>query len=75
MSKEFLRQWLIANDFQGKEGQVIPAFSDEFINEISERYIELYEQVSGKKFVKGNDEYIQIRVLNNCNDAIKMLVK
>jgi phosphoribosylaminoimidazole-succinocarboxamide synthase len=75
LSKEFLRQWLIANDFQGKEGQVIPTFSDEFINEISERYIELYEQVSGKKFVKGNDEDVQTRVLNNCNNAIKMLVK
>ena len=75
LSKEFLRQWLIANDFQGKDGQVIPAFSDEFINEISERYIELYEKVSGNKFVKGNDENVEARVLNNCNEAIKNLVK
>jgi phosphoribosylaminoimidazole-succinocarboxamide synthase len=75
LSKEFLRQWLIANDFQGKDGQVIPTFSDEFIHEISERYIELYEKVSGKKFVKGNDENVEARVLNNCNEAIKNLVK
>ena len=75
LSKEFLRQWLIANDFQGKDGQVIPAFSDKFINEISERYIELYEKVSGNKFVKGNDENVEARVLNNCNEAIKNLVK
>jgi len=75
LSKEFLRQWLIANDFQGKDGQVIPTFSDEFINEISERYIELYEKVSGKEFVKGNDENVEARVLNNCNEAIKNLVK
>ena len=75
LSKEFLRQWLIANNFQGKDGQVIPTFSDEFIHEISERYIELYEQVSGNKFIKGNDEDIQTRVLNNCNEAIKGLIK
>ncbi len=75
LSKEFLRQWLIANDFQGKEGQVIPAFSDEFIHEISERYIELYEKVSGKKFIKDNSENIEDRVMRNCKLAIESLSK
>ena len=52
LSKEFVRQWLIANGFQGKEGQSIPEMNDEWVNEISERYIELYEKVTGKKFIK-----------------------
>ncbi|MEI2749377.1 MAG: phosphoribosylaminoimidazolesuccinocarboxamide synthase [Ferruginibacter sp.] len=51
LSKEFVREWLIANNFMGKEGQVVPAMSPEWINEISQRYIELYEKVIGKKFV------------------------
>lgn len=52
LSKEFVREWLMDNGFQGKEGQPIPEMTDEKVNEISERYIELYEQVVGKKFVK-----------------------
>ncbi len=52
LSKEFVRRWLIENGFQGKEGQSIPAMSDEWINEISARYIELFEKVTGKKFQK-----------------------
>lgn len=55
LSKEFVRQWLISNGFQGKEGQQTPEMSAEKIVEISERYIELYENISGEKFVK--DEY------------------
>ena len=51
MSKEFVREWLIANDFMGKEGQSVPAMSDEWVQTISERYIELYEKVTGEKFV------------------------
>lgn len=51
LSKEFVREWLIANDFMGKEGQVVPAMSDEWIDVISKRYIELYEKVIGEKFV------------------------
>lgn len=53
LSKEFVRQWLIANGFQGKEGQTVPAMSDEWVNEISNRYIELFERVTGQSFVKG----------------------
>jgi len=54
LSKEFVRRWLIENGFQGKAGQAIPAMSDEWVNQISERYIELYEKVTGKKFEKNN---------------------
>ncbi len=52
LSKEFVRRWLIENGFQGKEGQKVPEMSNEWINEISDRYIELYEKVTGEKFVK-----------------------
>lgn len=51
LSKEFVREWLIANNFMGKEGQTVPAMSDEWIDTISKRYIELYEKVIGEKFV------------------------
>jgi phosphoribosylaminoimidazole-succinocarboxamide synthase len=58
LSKEFVRRWLIENGFQGKEGQTVPAMSDDWVNEISARYIELFEKVTGKKFVKSNYENI-----------------
>jgi phosphoribosylaminoimidazole-succinocarboxamide synthase len=51
LSKEFVREWLIANDFMGKEGQTVPTMNDEWVQSISHRYIELYEQVTGKQFV------------------------
>ncbi|MCD8435515.1 phosphoribosylaminoimidazolesuccinocarboxamide synthase [Tenacibaculum dicentrarchi] len=65
LSKEFVRQWLIENDFQGKEGQTIPEMSDEKILEISNRYIELYEQITGEKFVKANTENVLNRIEKN----------
>ncbi|MEO8760945.1 MAG: phosphoribosylaminoimidazolesuccinocarboxamide synthase, partial [Bacteroidia bacterium] len=52
LSKEFVRQWLIANNFQGKDGQTVPEMSDEWVNEISTRYIELYEKITGEAFVR-----------------------
>ena len=52
LSKEFVREWLIANHFQGKEGQVMPEIGDNFVTQISERYILLYEEITGKKFIK-----------------------
>ncbi|SFB97687.1 phosphoribosylaminoimidazole-succinocarboxamide synthase [Flexibacter flexilis DSM 6793] len=55
LSKEFVRQWLISNGFQGKDGQVVPTMSDEFVLSVSERYIELYELVTGQAFVKDNE--------------------
>lgn len=54
LSKEFVREWLIENNFMGKEGQVVPVMSDEWIETISSRYIELYEKVIGQKFVPSN---------------------
>jgi phosphoribosylaminoimidazole-succinocarboxamide synthase len=54
LSKEFVRKWLIENGFQGKDGQVIPEMNEEWINQISARYIELFEKVTGQKFIKSN---------------------
>ncbi|PSL42498.1 phosphoribosylaminoimidazole-succinocarboxamide synthase [Chitinophaga niastensis] len=52
LSKEFVREWLMANGFQGKDGQQVPAMTDEFVNSVSERYIELFENITGQQFVK-----------------------
>jgi phosphoribosylaminoimidazole-succinocarboxamide synthase len=65
LSKEFVRQWLIENGFQGKEGQQIPEMSDTKIKEISERYIELYEQITGEEFVKADLNNIESRIEKN----------
>lgn len=65
LSKEFVREWLMENGFQGKEGQTVPEMSDDFVSSVSERYIELYEHVTGQTFVKENlseDEAYQIIV-------------
>jgi len=62
LSKEFVRQWLIQNGFQGKEGQIVPIMPEEFINEISERYIELYEKITGEKFIKADAHEIEKRI-------------
>ena len=62
LSKEFVRQWLIANNFQGLEGQTVPEMSDEYIETVSERYIELYENITGETFVKANVANIQERI-------------
>lgn len=65
LSKEFVRQWLIQNNFQGLEGQVLPIMSDEYIETVSERYIELYENISGSKFVKADLSDIEKRIEKN----------
>ncbi len=65
LSKEFVRQWLIANGFQGKEGQQIPEMTDEYVKTVSERYIELYENITGESFVKADVSNIQERIENN----------
>jgi phosphoribosylaminoimidazole-succinocarboxamide synthase len=65
LSKEFVRQWLIANGFQGKEGQQIPEMTDEKILEISDRYIELYENITGEKFIKSDTSNILERIEKN----------
>ena len=65
LSKEFVRQWLIANGFQGKEGQQIPEMSDQKIAEISDRYIELYENITGETFIKADLSNIDKRIREN----------
>ena len=65
LSKEFVRQWLIENGFQGKEGQSIPDMSEEYCNSVSERYIELYEYITGDKFVKEDVSDVINRVEKN----------
>lgn len=65
LSKEFVRQWLIANNFQGLEGQTVPFMSDDYIETVSERYIELYENIMGEKFVKADVSNIHERISNN----------
>lgn len=72
LSKEFVRRWLIENGFQGKEGQQIPEMSDAYILSVSERYIELYENILGEKFVKAEISDIQKRIEEN---VIKFLQK
>jgi phosphoribosylaminoimidazole-succinocarboxamide synthase len=65
LSKEFVRQWLISNNFQGLEGQTVPVMSDDYIETVSERYIELYEKIMGEPFVKGDVSNIQERIEKN----------
>lgn len=65
LSKEFVRRWLIENGFQGKEGQQIPNMTDEYIESVSERYIELFENIIGEKFVKANIDNIAERIEQN----------
>ncbi|MDG1227073.1 MAG: phosphoribosylaminoimidazolesuccinocarboxamide synthase [Polaribacter sp.] len=70
LSKEFVRQWLIENDFQGKDGQQIPKMSDDKVLEISNRYIELYEQITGEAFVKASTENVLNRIEKNINSFL-----
>ncbi|WP_390821899.1 phosphoribosylaminoimidazolesuccinocarboxamide synthase [[Muricauda] lutisoli] len=65
LSKEFVRQWLISNGFQGLEGQSVPEMSDEYIESVSNRYIELYENITGEQFVKSDISNLQHRILEN----------
>src|SRR5665648_628254 len=73
LSKEFVRQWLIENGFQGKEGQVIPEMNEDFIRSVSERYIELFEKITGDKFVKSDASNIQERIETNVQTFLKNL--
>ncbi len=65
LSKEFVRQWLISNGFQGLEGQTVPEMTDNYINEVSERYIELYQNITGESFIKADLSNIQQRIEDN----------
>ena len=75
LSKEFVRQWLISNGFQGKDGQQIPEMTDEYIETVSDRYIELYENILGEKFVKADVTNIQERIEKNVNEFLSSYKK
>jgi phosphoribosylaminoimidazole-succinocarboxamide synthase len=70
LSKEFVREWLIKHGFQGKEGQQMPEMPDAFVQEISDRYIELFEKVTGKTFVKDQSADIEGRIEKNLRAAL-----
>ncbi len=71
LSKEFVREWLMANGFQGQHGQKVPEMTDEFVNQVSERYIELYENITGEKFVKADLSGINQRIEQNVLNYLK----
>lgn len=73
LSKEFVRQWLIENNFQGKEGQVIPEMSEEFVTSVTDRYIELFENITGDKFEKSDVTNIQSRIEANVTGFLNSL--
>ena len=74
LSKEFVREWLMANGFQGKEGQKVPEMTPEIVKGISERYIELYEKVTGKKFEKAAEtEDVKARIEKNITKFLETL--
>jgi phosphoribosylaminoimidazole-succinocarboxamide synthase len=74
LSKEFVREWLMAKGFQGQDGQKVPEMTPEFVNQVSERYIELYEQITGEKFQKAEGADVMQRIEHNILNFIKTLV-
>lgn len=73
LSKEFVRQWLISNGFMGKDGQKVPEMTPEVVNSISERYIELYEHLTGNTFVKAEETDLEARIEKNVLDCLDRL--
>ncbi|MCU4156974.1 phosphoribosylaminoimidazolesuccinocarboxamide synthase [Carboxylicivirga sp. A043] len=73
LSKEFVREWLMENNFQGREGEVVPEMTDEFVTEVSDRYIELYESITGDKFVKADVSEVVGRVEKNVTEYLNSL--
>ncbi|NRF38088.1 phosphoribosylaminoimidazolesuccinocarboxamide synthase [Pedobacter foliorum] len=74
LSKEFVRKWLIENGFQGKDGQTVPVMTPEIVSSISDRYIELYEQITGDKFVKNEAADVVNRIEKNVADSLNQLL-
>ena len=70
LSKEFVREWLMDNNFQGREGDVLPEIPEEFVSQVSERYIELYESITGDKFVKSDVTAIPARIEKAVNEFL-----
>ncbi|MDD6890071.1 MAG: phosphoribosylaminoimidazolesuccinocarboxamide synthase [Bacteroidales bacterium] len=73
LSKEFVRQWLIDNGFMGKEGQQVPEMTDEFIASVTDRYVELYEHITGKSFVRTPEEHLTERIERNVVDCLNKI--
>jgi len=73
LSKEFVREWLMENGFQGKPGQQIPEMTDEIVNSVSDRYIELFEKITGEKFQKEKSENIENRIFENVSKYLGKL--
>ena len=71
LSKEFVRQWLISNGFQGEKGQKIPTMTDEYVRSVSDRYIELYENIMGEKFIPADTTDIENRIQDNVMRFLK----
>ncbi len=71
LSKEFVREWLMSHGFQGKPGQKVPEMTDDFVTEVSERYIELFEKITGDKFVKADISDVEARIEKNVNKFLK----
>ena len=71
LSKEFVRQWLISSNFQGLEGQRVPKMSDDYVNSVSKRYIELYENITSEKFLKSDSKNISQRIFYNTENYLK----
>ena len=74
LSKEFVREWLMGKGFQGKDGQQMPEMDDAFVNTVSERYIELYERVTGRSFKRETTEHLEERIMDNVLPVIKELI-
>lgn len=74
LSKEFVRKWLIENGFQGKDGQQVPEMTHDIVESISNRYIELFEQITGESFIKSDAQSIMSRIEHNVNSAIPSLL-
>ncbi len=73
LSKEFVREWLMSHGFQGHAGQQVPEMSDDFVASVSERYIELYEKITGEKFVKSDASHVVNRIETNISNFLKTL--
>jgi phosphoribosylaminoimidazole-succinocarboxamide synthase len=73
LSKEFVREWLMENGFQGKEGQKVPEMTPEFVNQVTDRYIELYEKIVGEKFVKSESDDTAKRIETNVTNFLEKL--
>ena len=74
LSKEFVREWLMANNFQGLDGQTMPDMPDDFLGQITDRYIELFETVTGRGFEKADTSNIEERIMDNVVPALKELM-